>query len=104
MISVLALSVLVSSFGIAAGNGLWAIHRPEANFAGDVATLLVTAAALRRSCTRWACWAPPAVPAYGGTTGGTVVRCYRTAAIAAQLSMSFREAYRLQESSEAGAC
>ncbi len=38
----LALGMLVNSLGITAGNGLWAMDRPAANFAADVCTFAVT--------------------------------------------------------------
>ena len=41
ILTVLAISVLATSLGNTVGNGLWAIHWPQANFAAD---LCVTAA------------------------------------------------------------
>lgn len=41
IVAVLSLSVLANSVGVAAGNGLWAMERPSANFAADLASLLV---------------------------------------------------------------
>ncbi len=38
----LALSALVTSLGIVAGNGLWAIDRPRSNFVADVCCMVVT--------------------------------------------------------------
>jgi O-antigen/teichoic acid export membrane protein len=69
----LALNALVNSLGVTAGNGLWAIEKPQANFAADacvMASSLIAALAL--------------IPAFGvagaaaamliGTSVGTVVR------------------------------
>lgn len=41
MIGVLTLSVLANSLGVTAGNGLWAMERPQANFAADLTALAV---------------------------------------------------------------
>jgi O-antigen/teichoic acid export membrane protein len=49
IIGVLSLSVLANSFGVTAGNGLWAMERPSANFVADLfslAVVIVAAAAL----------------------------------------------------------
>jgi O-antigen/teichoic acid export membrane protein len=40
--ALLASVVLVNSFGVLAGNGLWAMERASANFRADVLTMLVT--------------------------------------------------------------
>jgi O-antigen/teichoic acid export membrane protein len=39
IIGVLALSVLANSMGVTAGNGLWAMERPHANFVADLLSL-----------------------------------------------------------------
>jgi O-antigen/teichoic acid export membrane protein len=39
IIGVLTLSVLANSMGVTAGNGLWAMERPQANFAADLTAL-----------------------------------------------------------------
>lgn len=41
IIGVLALSVLANSIGVTAGNGLWAMERPKANFVADLCSLAV---------------------------------------------------------------
>ena len=41
IIGVLSLSVLANSFGVTAGNGLWAMERPRANFVADLAALVI---------------------------------------------------------------
>ena len=47
IVSVLSLSVLANSIGVAAGNGLWAMERPSANFVADLISFgVVIAAAL----------------------------------------------------------
>lgn len=42
VIAVLSLSMLANSMSITAGNGLWAMDRPSANFGADLAALTVT--------------------------------------------------------------
>jgi O-antigen/teichoic acid export membrane protein len=42
VLALLAVSMLVNSLSITAGNGLWAMDRPAANFAADVCTFAVT--------------------------------------------------------------
>jgi O-antigen/teichoic acid export membrane protein len=39
IIGVLSLSVLTNSMGVTAGNGLWAMERPHANFVADLFSL-----------------------------------------------------------------
>jgi O-antigen/teichoic acid export membrane protein len=46
VLALLAFAMLASSLGITAGNGLWALDRPRANFLADVCGLVVTLAAL----------------------------------------------------------
>ncbi len=41
IIGVLSLSVLANSLGVTAGNGLWALERPSANFVADLCSLVV---------------------------------------------------------------
>ncbi len=73
VVGVLALGTLVQSFGATSGIGLWAIDRPRANMAADVATLLVTLAVM-------ACLLPTlgvlgaALGDLAGKSVGTVVR------------------------------
>ena len=45
IIGVLSLSVLANSMGVTAGNGLWAMERPQANFVADLISLAVVIAA-----------------------------------------------------------
>jgi O-antigen/teichoic acid export membrane protein len=71
----LALQMLMNSLGIVAGNGLWAVNRPRANFLADVATLVASAGAMALS-----------IPGYGvtgaafgllaGTTIGAAIRTW----------------------------
>lgn len=42
VIAVLAFGLLASGFSVTAGNGLWAIDRPSANFRADVCALIAT--------------------------------------------------------------
>lgn len=41
LVGLLTLSVLANALGALAGNGLWAIDRPRANFVADITTLIV---------------------------------------------------------------
>jgi O-antigen/teichoic acid export membrane protein len=45
IVGVLSLSVVANSLGVVAGNGLWAMERPSANFAADVCSLVVVVVA-----------------------------------------------------------
>jgi O-antigen/teichoic acid export membrane protein len=45
IIGILSLSVLANSLGVTAGNGLWAMERPSANFVADLISLGVVIAA-----------------------------------------------------------
>jgi len=45
IIGVLSLSVLANSAGVVAGNGLWAMERPSANFVADLCSLCVVVVA-----------------------------------------------------------
>jgi O-antigen/teichoic acid export membrane protein len=87
VISVLSLTLLVSSMGVAAGNGLWAIHRPHENFAGDLVTLVVTVAALVPLVHPLGVLGA-ALAGLAGTTAGTAVRCYRLLRLLHELSLS----------------
>ena len=42
VINILALNLLASSLVMVAGNGLWALNRPSANFLAELARLIVT--------------------------------------------------------------
>src|SRR6185369_14943605 len=42
VLALLALNMLFNSLGVTAGNGLWAMDQPKANFTADVCTLCVT--------------------------------------------------------------
>lgn len=42
IITALALAVLANSFGVVAGNGLWAMDRPKASFLADIAALVAS--------------------------------------------------------------
>jgi O-antigen/teichoic acid export membrane protein len=45
IVGVLSLSVLANSMGVTAGNGLWAMERPSANFVADLCSLVVVVVA-----------------------------------------------------------
>jgi O-antigen/teichoic acid export membrane protein len=46
VLALLAIALFCNSLGITAGNGLWAVGRPAANFGADVCTLAVTVTVL----------------------------------------------------------
>lgn len=61
VVGVLALGLWVNSMAITAGNGLWAVGKPQANFRADVVGLAATAAATAAL-----------VPLFGGAIGAAV--------------------------------
>ncbi len=71
---VLALGVLANTVGVTAGNGLWAIERPHANFAADVCVLAVTLVLAFRLVYPMAVIGI-AIAALTGTVVGSLVRC-----------------------------
>jgi len=74
IMAVLAFAVLANGIGIAAGNGLWAMERPSANFRADVCSLVVTLAAAVLLVGPMGVLGV-AVAELAGFTGGTLVRC-----------------------------
>lgn len=66
MVTVMTLSVLANAFGNVAGNGLWALDKPRANFVADMLTLIVAVAT-----------APLLIGPYGalGAAGSTLAAC-----------------------------
>ena len=71
--TVLAFGLLASSLGVTAGNGLWAIERPQASFAADVCTLAVTLTAAFFLVYPLGAMGV-AVAMLAGITAGTIVR------------------------------
>lgn len=75
LVAILMPAMFVNSLGMVAGNGLWAMERPRANFAADVCALCATMVATVSF-----------VPTYGalgiafatlaGATAGTIVRAW----------------------------
>jgi len=75
IIGVLSLSVLANSAGVVAGNGLWAMERPKANFVADLCSLGVVIVAT--------CWLVPtfgplgaAISTLAGTATDAAVRLW----------------------------
>ncbi len=73
VLAVLAAQVWVTSLGVTAGNGLWALDRPRANAAADAITILATVMAV------WVLLPPygvvgAALGALAGTTVGVLAR------------------------------
>lgn len=73
LVTVLMTGLLINSLGIVAGNGLWALERPQANFAADVTGLLV---GLLTTLWLVAAWGSlgAALATLAGHTAGAVVR------------------------------
>lgn len=74
VVSLLAGSILFTSMGLVAGNGLWAVHHPRANLTADVVQLVATVAAVL------ALVFPGGVPGVAagiliGAALGAIVRC-----------------------------
>ena len=73
VLAILSLSLLVNSLGMTAGNGLWVLERPRANFAADVLTFGATIFLIL--CLVPSLGVPGAVlAALGGNAVGTIVR------------------------------
>ena len=83
IVGVLAVGLWVNSMAITAGNGLWAVGKPEANFRADVVGLLVTAAAT-----------VTLIPALGGAIGASVALLSGGAADAAVRTAILRRVLR----------
>ena len=75
VISVLALAALAHAFGLTAGNGLWAMQRPAANFRADVWSLVVTIAAVFYLVGPLGVLGV-AVAEFAGMFAGMIIRCF----------------------------
>jgi len=75
IVGVLSLSVLATSAGVAAGNGLWAMERPSANFVADLASLLVVIGATVAFVPRFGPLGA-AIATLAGTSTDAVVRLW----------------------------
>jgi O-antigen/teichoic acid export membrane protein len=75
IIGVLSLSVLANSVGVTAGNGLWAMERPSANFVADLFSLAVVVIA---TIALVPVWGPlgAAIATLAGTTTDALVRLW----------------------------
>ncbi|MEX2175329.1 MAG: lipopolysaccharide biosynthesis protein [Pirellulaceae bacterium] len=75
IIGVLSLSVLANSMGVTAGNGLWAMERPSANFVADLFSLCVVVVA---TVTLVPLWGPlgAALATLCGTSSDATVRLW----------------------------
>jgi O-antigen/teichoic acid export membrane protein len=83
VLALFALNMLLASLGVTAGNGLWAMDQPRANFAADVCTFGVTVSLLF-------CLVGPlgtlgaALATLAGTVTGVTVRCLTLARLMAR--------------------
>lgn len=73
LLTLLAAGVLANGIGMTAGNGLWAIERPQGNFAADGVQCLVTILATVLLVPTWG-EAGSAMALLLGTASGTIVR------------------------------
>ena len=73
LVGVLSLCVLTNSLGVMAGNGLWAMERPGANFVADLLSLVVTVVA---TVTLVPLWGPlgAALATLAGTVADSILR------------------------------
>lgn len=74
ILTTLGFSALATSFGIVAGNGLWALEHPRANFVADVACLIVTLIAAAILIPLYEAWGAAAAT-LSGTVAAAIVRC-----------------------------
>ena len=88
---VLALNTLATSLGITAGNGLWAIERPQANFAADLCTFVVTVA-MALALVHPLGVLGAAIAALAGSTLGVAVRCLTLVRLTAAVRYASRPA------------
>jgi O-antigen/teichoic acid export membrane protein len=72
-VGLLSLALLANSLGMVAGNGLWAMERPSANFGADVAAMIVTVIATVSLVPTWGARGAAAALICGNTMG-TLIR------------------------------
>jgi len=75
IIGVLSLSVLANSAGVVAGNGLWAMERPKANFYADLCSLGVVIVAVLCLVPQWGPLGA-AMATFAGTATDAAVRLW----------------------------
>jgi O-antigen/teichoic acid export membrane protein len=92
--------MLVGSLGITAGNGLWAMERPAANFAADVCTFAATiGSAIVLVGPLGILGAAMAILA--GSSAGTLVRFFTLSRLLAGADRSADRSRRLQSAADA---
>jgi O-antigen/teichoic acid export membrane protein len=100
ILSLLSVSMLVGSLGITAGNGLWAMERPAANFAADVCTFAVTiGSAILLVGPLGILGAAMAILA--GSSAGTLVRFFTLSRLLADADLGAGRSRRLQPATDA---
>jgi O-antigen/teichoic acid export membrane protein len=72
----MSLALLANSLGMVAGNGLWAMERPSANFGADVAAMIMTVIATITLVPTWGAAGAAASLCVGNTTG-TLIRIWQ---------------------------
>jgi O-antigen/teichoic acid export membrane protein len=72
-VGLLSLALLANSLGMVAGNGLWAMERPSANFGADVAAMIATVIATVSLVPAWGARGAAAALICGNTVG-TLIR------------------------------
>jgi O-antigen/teichoic acid export membrane protein len=75
IITVLSLSVLANSIGVTAGNGLFAMERPRANFVADLASLAVVVL-VACCCVPWLGPLGAALATLAGTASDAAIRLW----------------------------
>jgi O-antigen/teichoic acid export membrane protein len=72
IVGILSLGVLANSIGAMAGNGLWAMERPSANFVADAASLVVVVVATIFLVPAWGPLGAAVATLAGMTTDSTI--------------------------------
>lgn len=87
---VLMCGILCNSLGIVLGNGLWAVHRPEANFRADVVSLLTALLSTAALVPLWGVLGAACASALA-PIGGTIVRWGAYRSVSAELQRNTAE-------------
>lgn len=90
LISLLTFSVLANAVGNVAGNGLWALNLPRANFVADMLTLIVAIAAAPVMIRPW------------GATGAALATLTACTCGAVARQLIFQQSARTQAASDTG--
>jgi O-antigen/teichoic acid export membrane protein len=86
IVGLLSLALLANSLGMVAGNGLWAMERPSANFRADVAAMVITVLATALCIPVWGGLGAALALLFGNTTG-TLIRVWQLRRLARVLTL-----------------